>query len=195
MNFMGASPLQVVAWSTPMAVGGMMLSTMGGLVLHLINGTILLFISGAGFVGSSLLFALAPEGANYWAFVFPAMICATIGIDITFNVVNIFITTNMPSERQGLAGALLNSVQHLGVAILLGFADVTQAETEPDAGLRKSYKAVFWYNVACTGLSCIVVALFIRIDRAKSDMTVDEKRELERAAMAASSGQTDREGQ
>ncbi|KAL2002687.1 hypothetical protein VTN02DRAFT_6170 [Thermoascus thermophilus] len=189
MNFMGASPLQVVAWSTPMAVGGLMLSTTGGLVLHLINGSVLLLISGTGFVGSSLLFALAPAaGANrYWAFVFPAMVCATVGIDITFNVVNIFITTNTPRDRQGLAGALLNSVQHLGVAVLLGFADVTQAETQPAVGLRRSYRAVFWYNVACTGLSCVVVALFVRIDRARSDLTVDEKRELERAAAASSS--------
>lgn len=54
-----------------MIVGGLILSTVGGFVLHLIPGKGLLIFSGAGMIGSILLFALAPEGANYWAFTFP----------------------------------------------------------------------------------------------------------------------------
>lgn len=160
-----------------MVVGGVLLSSVGGAVLHLIPGTILLIFSGAGFIGTGLLFALIPEGGVYWAWVFPAMICATIGIDITFNVANVFITTSVPSAQKGIAGGLVNSVQHLGVAVLLGFADITQAETA-HLGLRQSYKAVFWFEAGTAGFACAVMALFIRIGRAKSDLTVDEKREL-----------------
>ncbi|PYH48642.1 uncharacterized protein BP01DRAFT_363108 [Aspergillus saccharolyticus JOP 1030-1] len=67
-----------------------------------------------------------PPGCNYWAFVFPAMICGTIGIDISFDVTNIFIKTNMPGERQGLAGALINCTLHMGIAVMLAFADLIQ---------------------------------------------------------------------
>ena len=69
--FMGASPLKVVAYYTPMILGGLILSTAGGFVLHLIPGKALLVFSGAGWIVAVLLFALAPLGASYWAFTFP----------------------------------------------------------------------------------------------------------------------------
>jgi hypothetical protein len=178
---MGATPLQVVAWVTPMVTGGLILSTLGGFVLHIIPGTVLLIISGLGWIGAALLFAVAPQGANYWAFVFPSMICATVGIDITFNITTIFITTNMPSERQGLAGALINSVLHLGIATLLGFADITQAGTA-HFGLKKSYQAVFWFETGCSVLALLILVAFVKMERARSELTADEKRELEMAA-------------
>ena len=170
-----------------MVIGGIFLSTTGGFLLHLIPNTMLLIFSGVAWVGAGLLFALAPPGANYWAFTFPAMICATLGIDITFNVANIFITTNMVEERQGLAGSLSNSVLQLGIALLLGFADLAQTEVQKKgAGLRESYKAVFWFMVACAGLALVIMAGFVRVKKAKSEMTADEKRAL--AAAAAGGG-------
>jgi hypothetical protein len=85
-QILGASPLQVVAWYVPMALGGCIISTFGGFILHLLPGTVLILIAGVAWIVAPLLFAIAPEGANYWAYVFPSMICATMGIDITFNV-------------------------------------------------------------------------------------------------------------
>ncbi|KAL9108870.1 MAG: hypothetical protein Q9227_006401 [Pyrenula ochraceoflavens] len=173
-NFMGASPLQVVAWYCPLITGGLIFSTAGGFVLHLIPGTALLLFSGAGWVGATLLMALMPEGANYWAFVFPSMIFGTIGIDITFTVTNIFITTSLPDARQGLAGALINSILHLGIALMLGFADIIQTETS-SLGLRSSYQNVFWLSVASTSTALLIMIFFIKINKAKSDLTADER--------------------
>lgn len=184
-DFMGASPLQVVAWAVPMAVGGLILSVAGGYLLHMLNGTILIIIACLGYLASGLLFALIPLGGNYWAFVFPAMIGGTIGIDISFNVTNIFITTNLSKERQGLAGALINCTLHFGIAIMLAFADIVQVHTEEYLGLRKSYQAAFWFQVGLAGFALAVVIAFVRIESAKSELTVDEKLELEAAARQA----------
>ncbi|KAL2056888.1 hypothetical protein ABVK25_002627 [Lepraria finkii] len=177
-NVMGASPLQVAGWFAPMCLGGLVISFCGGYVLHLMNGTLLMLIGGLAWVVTSLLFALAPEGANYWAFVFPAMIGATIGIDIIYNVTNIFITTSLSQNRQGLAGALINTLLYLGIAFLLAFADVTQTQTTK-LGLKLSYQAVFWYQFACSVLALVVMMGFVRIRKAKSEMTVDERATLE----------------
>lgn len=177
-DIMGASPLQVAAWYVPMCVGGCMISIVGGYVLHLLPGTMLMLIGGGAWVGNSLLFALAPEGANYWAFVFPAMICATMGIDIIYNVANIFITTSLSQSRQGLAGALINSLLYLGIAFLLAFADVIQTGTM-GMGLKRSYQSVFWYQFTCSVLALVIMMGFIRIRKAKSEMTADERAALE----------------
>lgn len=181
-EIMGATPLQVVAWAVPMAVGGLILSATGGFLLHTLNGTLLIITSCLGYLASGLLFALIPLGGNYWAFVFPAMIGGTVGIDISFNVTNIFITTNLSKERQGLAGALINCTLHFGIAIMLAFADIIQVHTEEYLGHRKSYQSAFWFQVGLSAFALAVVVVFVRIESAKSELTVDERLELEAAA-------------
>ena len=177
-NIMGGSPLQVAAWYIPAGAGGCLISVFGGYVLHLLPGTVLMLLGSGAWVGNSLLFALAPEGANYWAYVFPAMIFATMGIDLVYNVANIFITTSLPQSRQGLAGALINSLLYLGIAALLAFADVIQTATV-NAGLKRSYQSVFWYQLACSVLALVIMIGFVRIRKAESDLTADERAALE----------------
>jgi hypothetical protein len=177
-TIMGATPLQVVAWFVPMALGGCIISTAGGFVLHLLPGTILILISGAAWIIAPLLFAIAPAGANYWAYVFPAMICATTGIDITFNITNIFITTSFPRHRQGLAGALINSILHLGISFFLGISDMIATYTAAK-GPSRSWKNVFWFEVALAAAALVILIFFVKIDKAKSDLTADERMRLE----------------
>lgn len=174
----GASPLLTAAWFTPMCVGGLILATVGGLILHLLPGRILLLISGTAYILSTLLFAILPVNFNYWAYIFPAMICATLGIDITYNVANIFITTSLPKARQGLAGSFMNSLLFLGIAVFLSFADLAVSETE-ERGRRRSYKVAFWLATALSGAGLIIMFLGVKIGKAKSDLTLDERQELE----------------
>lgn len=177
-NIMGGTPMQLVAWFTPMALGGCIIATVGGLVLHIIPGTVMLIISGAAWIVAPLMFAIMPVGGNYWAFTFPSMIAATIAIDVNFNVSNIFISTSLPLRQQGLGGALVNSILQLGIAISLGFADVVAAQTA-DQGQRKSYKAVFWFEVAEAAIAQVILLGFVRIQKAQSQLTVDELAELQ----------------
>lgn len=181
-NVMGATPLQVVAWFTPMAVGGMLITLVEGFILHLVPGRILLIISGLGAVGSQLLPALIPEGGNYWAWIFPACICGTIGIDVSYTVMTVFITTTLPSARQGLAGGLINSILQLGIALALGISDILQSYTVDSQGLRQSYKNTFWFGVGAASLSLVLMAVWGEVPKAKSDLTADEKAELQRVA-------------
>ena len=161
-----------------MAAGGLLLAITGGLILHLLPGTILLILSGTGFLMSMLLFAIMPERPNYWAYVFPAMICATVGVDLNFSVTNVFITTNMPKHRQGLAGALVFSVVFLGICFFLGIADIAASETA-HRGPKESYKVAFWFGFGCAATSLFLLVGFVRMDKAKSDLTFDEHAELE----------------
>jgi len=85
-----------------------------GYILHIILGTYLVLFSCLGWIAAALLFALMPFGASYWAYILPAMIGATVGVDATFNVANIFITTNLSAARQGLAGAPITTLPYLG---------------------------------------------------------------------------------
>lgn len=174
---MHAGPLQAAAWFTPMAAGGLIIATIGGFTLHLLPGRILLLTAGAGHLVAMLLFAIIPENGSYWAYVMPAMIGATVGIDIIYNVTTIFITTSLPRDRQGEAGALINCIIALGISFFLGLADLAVASNE-HLGTRGSFKVAFWFGVGLSGASLVAFA-FIKIGSAKSELTHEERANLE----------------
>jgi MFS family permease len=177
-NVMSASPLQVVAWYVPLGLSGLILSVIEGFILHLVPGRVLLIISGLGAVGSQLLIALIPQGGSYWAWIFPAVIFSTIGIDLSTILMTVFVTTKFPTAQQGLAGSVINSVLQLGVAFVLSVVDIIQSTTVDEAGLGKSYKNTFWFGVGAAAVSLLVLAIWGKIPKASSDLTADEKAEL-----------------
>jgi hypothetical protein len=204
-----ASPLQTAAWFTPMAVGGLILAVGGGFVLHLLPSRVLMIISGIGFLLSVLLFAIMPAQTTspsgdltpsnkflFWAYIFPSMLCATIGIDITFNVTNIFITTAMPRRLQATASGLINNLLYLGVSFWLGIGELAVSVTiqtrggstdgdgegsDGGVGLRDQYRIGFWTGVGLAAVALCVTAT-IKMAQASADMTADEKAELEKEA-------------
>lgn len=107
------------------------------------------------------------------------MLCATLGIDVTYNVTNIFITTSMPKHRQGLAGALINSILFLGISFFLGFADLAVTQTA-DKGKRQSYKVAFFFATAAAASGVIIMFLGVKIGKAEAGLTVEEQEELAR---------------
>ncbi|KAK5087740.1 hypothetical protein LTR70_006841 [Exophiala xenobiotica] len=179
-----ATPLQVVAWYTPMAIGGVILAISEGFLLAIVPGRILLMISGCGAFGAHLLLALMPVGASYWAYLLPSMILGTIGIDLSITLVMVFVTTQLPLSRQGLAGGFVNSVLQLGMAIAIGLTDIIRTKTEPYAGQMQSYKNVFWFGVAAGVLSLIILTIYGKVPRAKSDYTADELADLRKESEA-----------
>lgn len=181
----GTTGLLAVAWYAPMAIGGLVLATVGGFTLHLLPGKVALLLSGSGYLISVVLFAAMPPGsANYWAWIFPAMLGATLGVDVTYGVTNIFITTSLPKRRQGLAGALVNSVLFLGMSFFLGMADLVESSLKSKE--KGPYRAVFYFATACAVASLVIIALFVRMGRAKSELTVDERAEMVICARTAS---------
>ncbi|CRK19166.1 hypothetical protein BN1723_011798 [Verticillium longisporum] len=178
----GKPPLLTALWYVPMIVGGLVIGTVGGFTLHLLPGRVLLILAGLGNLVCVLLFALMPADPNYWAWVFPAMIAATIGIDITFTVSNVFITTNLPARRQGLAGALINSTLFLGMSFFLGMGDVAVGQTSYKP-LKDNYQVAFFLSVA-TAVVALLLFAFIRIGHAKSDLTLEEREAMEKQRRA-----------
>jgi hypothetical protein len=165
----------------------MFLAICGGLVLHLLPNTLLMIISQVGFLISVLLFALIPDRSDagepsisflYWAYVFPAMICGTIGVDITFNITNVFITTAMPRRLQSTAGGVINSLLYLGMAFWLGVGELAVSTTvemsDGDVSSSAQYKVGFWTGVGLAGVA-LLLTLTIRMGKASAALTADEK--------------------
>ncbi|KAJ6790064.1 hypothetical protein PWT90_03975 [Aphanocladium album] len=187
------TPILTAAWFTPLAVGGMVLAVTGGFIMHLMPNRVLLVISTIGFLVSVLLPPLIPDlnahpmstSKIYWAYIFPAMLCGTIGVDIMFNVTNVYITTAMPHRLQNAASGLINSFLYLGQAFWLGIAELAvsasiQTQGADKLGLRAQYQIGFWVGVGLSALSLVLTAT-IKIGSASSALTADEKAALSEA--------------
>lgn len=174
-NVLQLSPLTVVAWFIPFSLGGIILSVIGGYCLDKIPGFILFILSGAAWIIATLLPAIAPVGANYWPWFFPTMICATLGVDVSYLVASVFLTSTMDEREQGLASGVFNSLQFLGISIWLGFADLTVSQYA-SRGLRSSYQCAFWLGLGCAAAALAIIVLFVRTGRAGQAEVVEEKK-------------------
>jgi hypothetical protein len=106
------------------------------------------------------------------------MICGTIGVDITFNITNVFITTAMPRRLQSTAGGVINSLLYLGMAFWLGVGELAVSTTvemsDGDVSSSAQYKVGFWTGVGLAGVA-LLLTLTIRMGKASAALTADEK--------------------
>jgi hypothetical protein len=123
------------------------------------------------------MFGIALEDAGYWEYILPSMVCATIGIDITFNLSTIFISTSLPHSQQGLAGAISSTLTSFSMAVFIAFVDIVKTSTL--LGLWKSCQAVFLFEFANAVTALIIIIGFVRIDKAESFLTDEEKSSME----------------
>ena len=77
---------------------------------------------------------------------------------------------------------------HLGIAVCLGFADIVNTYTVEKLGSRLSYHAVFWFEVACAATALTILVVFVKIKKAESEMTVEEREALEVGTGVGSAG-------
>jgi len=75
---------------------------------------------------------------------------------------------------------------HLSIAFFLGLGEILAHETRHQ-GLQQSYRNVFWFEVGLAAVALLIMLAFVRLDRAKSDMTADEKEHLKKMQLESDS--------
>ncbi|KAF2812607.1 MFS general substrate transporter [Mytilinidion resinicola] len=157
-------PLTLLLYFTPLGLVGILISLLAGLIMHRIPLTLLLLFSGLAWILTPLLFAFVTPTASYWPLVFPAMVCAALGLDLTFTISTVFLTSSQPLEFQGVAGAVCSSLVNLAIAFSLGLAHVVFSQV--GGGQLGAYRAVFWLATASAGVGFAVCVVAVRIPRA-----------------------------
>lgn len=156
--------------------------------MHIFPGRVILIISGVSKVLAVLLFALMPSQPNYWAWVFPAMVCEAACVDVLWTVSNVFMTTSLPQHRQGLAGAVISLTLFLGGAFFLAVADVAKSQFKAAGmGLQGQFKGIFWVGVVVAGMA-LVDCFFIKLGKAGSAPRVDDEKLVVECELTSESG-------
>ena len=162
-------------WYTPMAVGGILFCAIGSSLLHIVPIKLLLILSGLAWIGAPLVFAVGPIPLTYWSEVLPSMICSTLGIDLTFTIAAIFLSSSQPLKLQGVAGAvssiLVNLAMSFSLPISLIVKEAATAHVSNDTIGNEvdstvwGFRAAFIYGVASAGCGLMVCIFFVKISR------------------------------
>jgi MFS family permease len=142
-----------------------------------------LLVSGVAWLAAPLLLAFGDPSKGYWPFVFPAMICSTIGIDVTYSFTNLVLSSCSPLQMQALAGAVNSTTVNLGMAFALAITQVIQTVTEgQDPSLEDrllGHRNCYLFSAASAAVGFAVVAASVRVPRACLQSEEDEDEKVE----------------
>jgi hypothetical protein len=62
----GIDPMVLLAWFTPMAVGGCILAVLGGYLMSKVSGTGILIVSCLAVIAAATAFLYMPSRPSYW---------------------------------------------------------------------------------------------------------------------------------
>lgn len=88
------------------------------------------------------------------------MICGTLGIDLTFTIAAIFLSSSQPLKFQGVAGAVSSILVNLTMSFSLPISLIVK-----EAAMAHALSDTIVYGAASAGCGLIVCILFVKISR------------------------------
>jgi MFS family permease len=177
----GATGKQLAAWFAPIAISGVICGLVTGKTLHRIPPILTMLVSSMAWMAAPLLLAFGDPSRGYWPLVFPAMVCSTIGVDVTYNFTNLVLSSYSPLQMQALAGAVHSTTVHLGMGFALAITQVIQTATEgqnPSLEDRlRGHRNCFLFSAASAAVGFAIVAGCVRVPKEclQSEAEEDEK--------------------
>jgi len=180
-NVRGVSPLLCTLYFLPDVIFGVLTAIVMARVIPIFR-TQFLFLAGLLLLlAAPFLMVFSPAQQSYWPQTFPAITLSAIGGMTLFNVANVFVSSSVAREDQGLGQGIFNTVVQCGTAISLALAAVVAhaGGVTPDAttqDLLSGYRACFWFSIGILSLPLIGV-WFLRGKKATSVSNDDNSRD------------------
>ncbi|KAL7813046.1 MFS general substrate transporter [Trichoderma gracile] len=160
------SALTVAVDLLPQVISALISNVVAANILHRVNNSLIMAFGAAMYLVANLLLAVQRPQATYWAFIFPSLLTNVMGLDLQFNVTNMYVMQSLPSHQQSLAGGIFNMFIRLGTTIVFGlstavYSSVKNSLTAQDDAFTP-YKSAFYVSLGFAALACLFVP-FLRI--------------------------------
>ncbi|KAK0759473.1 hypothetical protein N5P37_007661 [Trichoderma harzianum] len=135
----------------PQVISALISNVVAANILHRVNNSLIMAFGAAMYFVANLLLAVQSPRAPYWAFIFPSLLTNVMGLDLQFNIANMYVMQSLPSHQQSLAGGIFNMFIRLGTTIIFGMSTVVYSlvkntvEGQDDA--FKSYRSAFYVSL------------------------------------------------
>jgi len=116
------SPLEVSAQYVPAIIAGLLAAGLTGFLLTHTPVSFVMMLSMVAFMVGIAIATFQPAHQTYWAQTFVSIVVMPFGMDMSFPAATVILSNHMPSEHQGLAASLVNTVVNYSMSIALGIA-------------------------------------------------------------------------
>ena len=166
---LGYSPTETAAALLPLAVGGLICTTLAGRLLPRVGPKPLLGAGLAVYAAGFALLASINAGTTYWPRILTAIVLAVAGNSVTFVASNVVALAHARPDEQSLVGGLFNTAMQVGGVVGLAImtavaAALTEHQTSGDA-LLTGYQAAFWTAAGIALIGVVVAVIFIHPER------------------------------
>lgn len=165
-NVLGYSPTTAAVALLPLAVCGLIFSTLAGRLMPRIGARRLLIVGLSIYVVGIVLVALIDGDSRYWPHIFAAVTLPVVGNSLTWVAASVTVLSDAGEDQQSLVGGLFNTALQvgggLGLAVMSAIA-ATQAGTDATGdGLLAAYHAALWTAAVIATAGLVIAVLIVR---------------------------------
>ncbi|PKK51783.1 hypothetical protein CI102_3137 [Trichoderma harzianum] len=148
-------PLLASAWFSPPIPVGLGTAVLTGYLVARVHPAMPMVMTEACVLAACLLLATFPPGQTYWAQLFPSLIFAPLGLDMSF-----------PAAILGMAMSLVNTIVNYSISLCLGIAgtieqQVTKTKPEGPATVLFGYHSAEYFSCGIVGFGLLLSLVFV----------------------------------
>ena len=165
-NVLGYSPTEAALALLPLAVCGLIFSTLAGRLLPRTGARRLLVAGLSIYVVGIVLVALVDGESRYWLHIFGAVTVPVVGNSLTWVASSVTVLSDAADDEQSLVGGLFNTSLQVGGGLGLAVMSAVAA-TQIDAGatgegLLPGYQLALWTAAGVATIALLIALLFVR---------------------------------
>lgn len=156
------SPLQTIAYQTPLAIAGVIAAIITGTLLgpFQVKPPVVMTLALAAFTIGVTLVATVPPDQIYWGQIFVCTIIIPFGMDMSFPAATLILSDAVKREHQGIGASLVNTVVNYSISLGVGFAGTVEVYVSHGDKLA-GYRGGLYFGVGLAAFGLGICVLFL----------------------------------
>ena len=158
------SPLLTTAMLSPLVLFGLVATASVSKLYGRVPPHYLLMVAMICFCVGNSLIATVPPDQTYWLQIFLSTVITPFGMDISFPAASLIVSNTVPTQQQGVAASMINTVINWSISLGLGIAGTIESQMiKMGKTTLEGYRSALYAGIGLSGISIIVVLLFCRV--------------------------------
>lgn len=139
------------------AIFGTIAAFLVGHTIHKTGPAIILLASVIAFDVGCIMLSVTPVDQTYFRMSLGTMIILSFGMDLSFPASSIILSDQLPSQYQGMAGSLVNTMINYSMSLCLGVSGTAERQVNKDGtDLLKGYRAALYVGIGLASVGIFV---------------------------------------
>ncbi|CAR21953.1 KLTH0C03806p [Lachancea thermotolerans CBS 6340] len=139
------------------AIFGTIAAFLVGHTIHKTGPAIILLASVIAFDVGCIMLSVTPVDQTYFRMSLGTMVILSFGMDLSFPASSIILSDQLPSQYQGMAGSLVNTMINYSMSLCLGVSGTAERQVNKDGtDLLKGYRAALYVGIGLASVGIFV---------------------------------------